>query len=95
MTAIDDRLAHAHKGRFAMNIQPNNTSMAPHSMLVSAIGDVIAPIAYAISTALVSAFSRFKKQAETGPAKPAGIHAPHVAMVMVPGDFVTGPFRRS
>ncbi len=75
-----------------MNVQPNTVSLAPHSVLVSSLSDIIAPIAIAMSTAIVAAFSRAKRLGQSGPAKPVGIHAPHVAMVMVPGNFVTGPF---
>ena len=75
-----------------MNVQPNNTSMAPHSVLVSALGDIIAPIAHAISSVMVATFSQTERRGENGLVKPEAIHAPHVALVMVPGNFVTDPF---
>ncbi|MBT7666723.1 MAG: hypothetical protein HN608_17530 [Rhodospirillaceae bacterium] len=92
MSAIIDRSTHAHKGSFAMNTNLNNTSMAPHSVLVSIVNDLIAPIAFVISTAIVALLFRHKKAGNETTMKLAATQAPHVAMVMVPGNFVTEPF---
>lgn len=70
----------------------NMTSAAPYSGLVSVISDIIAPIANSFATALISAASKLSQKSENKMVKPAGIHAPHVAMVLVPGNFMTGPF---
>ena len=100
MCAIIDPSTHVHKGRIAMNTNLNTTTMAPHSVLVSTVSDLIAPIVYVISAAVVSVFSRAKRSdknkgvvsmASQAPYVAPHV-APHVAMVMVPGKFVTEPF---
>jgi len=67
----------------------HNTPMAPYSGLVMIIGEIIAPMVSALTNLLISAFSkRTPSEKTTPPSTPA----PHVSMVLVPGNFMTGPF---
>ena len=75
-----------------MTSQHDITPATPYSGLVVIIGDVIAPAATIIASALISAFTHLAKLGKYPERTPSTALAPHVAMVMVPGDFLTGPF---
>ncbi len=75
-----------------MTSEPNNTSLALHFGLVATLSDVIAPLVNSIASGIVFVISKFSKPKANKKSKPAGIHAPHAAMVLVPGNFVTEPF---
>ncbi len=77
-----------------MTVQKFNAPIAPGTLLVSAMSDIIAPFANAFASTLISLAQRITRRPEDSPVKPAAIPAPHVAMVMVPGNFVTQPFLR-
>jgi hypothetical protein len=85
-------LTHEQTGENAMTNNLHMTSAAPYSGLVSVISDTISPIANVVATAVIFVATKFSQKSENKVVKPAGIHAPHVAMVMVPGNFMTGPF---
>ena len=68
------------------------TPATPHFGLVVIIGEVIAPAATIITTALISVFTHLTKRGKRQERTPSTALAPHVAMVMVPGNFLTGPF---
>ncbi len=72
----------------------NAAASAPSALLVSALSETIAPIAVAAANAVISLSSRLGKRQPRQAIKPGPLHAPHVAMVMVPGNFVTEPFLR-
>lgn len=84
---------HARIGSFAMIVQKFDT---PNTVLVSIISDIIAPLVNAATTALISLSTRLNRQYSNRPAhansKPLPLQAPHVALVMVPGNYVTEPF---
>lgn len=82
------------QGRSAMTHQKFNAPIAPSALLVSTLSDTIAPIANIIASALISLSERLAKSGKDRPAHTAAVPAPHVAMVMVPGKFVTEPFLR-
>jgi hypothetical protein len=94
MNAVNSGLIHAHDGRFAMTVQKFDAPIAPNTLLISTLSDTIAPIANIIASALISLFRRFAKRRDDGLANSAAFPAPHVALVTVPGNFVTGPFTR-
>ncbi len=81
-----------------MKAQRTNSSAAPEAMFVSTLSEIIAPIAHAVASAVSAAVDyaitwhtrRREDRAVKGLAGPA----PHVALVMVPGQFVTAPFMR-
>ncbi|MBT3536785.1 MAG: hypothetical protein HN478_23085 [Rhodospirillaceae bacterium] len=73
---------------------------SPNALLVSALSDIVAPITNTAASALISLAARLSKRQSDKPVKPTAPQmphlvphlAPHVAMVMVPGKFVTEPF---
>ncbi len=75
-----------------MTTQTNITTSAPHSALVMVISEIVAPVATIIASALISAFNQFSKPGKRRERLLSNAPAPHVAMVMVPGNFLTGPF---
>lgn len=95
MNAVKHEIAQAHYiGRSAMNVQNFNAPAAPGTPLVSALSETIAPIANIIAAALISLSKRFANRRDDRPSGAAVVPAPHVAMVMVPGNYVTEPFLR-
>jgi|SaaInl4_135m_RNA_FD_contig_21_1048670_length_271_multi_3_in_0_out_0_1 hypothetical protein len=68
------------------------TPAAPFSPLVTVIGEIIAPVVAAIAGGLISTFVFLAKISKRRERIPSTSPAPHVAMVMIPGNFMTGPF---
>jgi hypothetical protein len=74
---------------------------APHTGLVLAISELVAPVVYTLASLLMKAAKAVAtvavyvvlptKKIETVVEKSS--NAPHVALVMVPGNFVTGAFK--
>lgn len=74
---------------------------APHTGIVLAIGELVAPVIFTLANLLIGAVKLFftvvsyiilpNKKLET-PAEPTTA-APHVALITVPGNFVTGAFK--
>jgi len=67
----------------------------PHSNLISALSDIISPLVFSLTNGVVFLLSGLtrRRQKESSPQPLSRPHsAPHVAMVMVPGNFMTGPF---
>ncbi len=74
---------------------------APHTGIVLSIADLIAPVIYTLASVMVGAIRTFltvlayvilptkKVEADTEPMTTA----PHVALITVPGNFVTGAFK--
>lgn len=74
---------------------------APHTGIVLAIGELVAPVVFTLATLLVGFVKSFvtvvsyvvlptKKIEDESQTQ---TNAPHVALVMVPGNFVTGAFK--
>ncbi len=79
----------------------NNNFAAPHTGIVLAVGELIAPVVFTLATLFLGAFKLFvtilsfvilptKKLATDS--QPMTL-APHVAVITVPGNFVTGAFK--
>jgi len=75
---------------------------APHSSIVLGLASIIAPIVYTLSSLLfrmvtkITAFVikfRFPKKDTCLLQKDTSAPAPHVALVTVPGNFVTSAFK--
>jgi len=69
-----------------------NVTTAPYSGLVMIIGEIIAPMVSAFTSLLLAGVAKL-----TAPSAPKNVRthsapAPHVAMVLVPGNFMAGPF---
>ena len=74
---------------------------APHTGIVLAIGELVAPVVFTLASLLMNAVKALAtvatyivlptKKVETGVEKAS--NAPHVALIMVPGNFVTGAFK--
>ena len=77
-----------------MTVRKIDTPIVPSTLMISTMSEIIAPIVNIIASALISFSRRFAKRRDDGLANSAAIPAPHVALVMVPGNFVTGPFTR-
>ena len=79
----------------------NKNFAAPHTGIVLAIGELVAPIIFTLASLFVGAAKAFltvvsyiilpNKKLETV-GEPETI-APHVALITVPGNFVTGAFK--
>lgn len=95
MTAVRYEFVHARDiGIIAMTVQKFNAPAAPNTVLVSVLSEIVAPVANVFASALITLFNRLAKWRESKPAQAVAFPAPHVAMVMVPGKFVTEPFTR-
>jgi len=75
-----------------MTTQNNFTTIAPYTGLAGVIVEIISPAVNSMTMGLISAFAFLKKISKRSKTTPSNVPAPHVAMVMVPGNFVTGPF---
>jgi len=75
-----------------MTTQNNFTTVAPYTGLASVIVEIISPAVNFIVAGLISAFTFLVNINKRPKRTPLTVPAPHVAMVMVPGNFVTGPF---
>ena len=75
-----------------MATQNNFTTVAPYVGVTGVIVEIISPAVNFVVAGLISAFTFLTKISKRSKRTPSNVPAPHVAMVMVPGDFVTGPF---
>ena len=80
-----------------MSHTTQNAAMAPYSGLVILIGEIIAPVVTLIANLLISVVGKLtaprkSSKLQHGAARSNWTPAPHVAMVLVPGNFMTGPF---
>ena len=75
-----------------MTTQDNFTTTAPYAGVSNAIVEIISPAVNFMAAGLMSAFTFVAKYNKRPKHTPSSAPAPHVAMVMVPGNFVTGPF---
>ncbi|NQW00550.1 MAG: hypothetical protein HQ483_12680 [Rhodospirillales bacterium] len=74
---------------------------APHTGIVLAVGELVAPVVYTLAALLLRSVKMIlsvvsyimlpTKKLSTVAERAA--NAPHVALVMVPGNFVTGAFK--
>lgn len=79
----------------------NNNFATPHTGIVLAISELVAPVVFTLASLLMS-FAKFVVTIASFVILPTkklddahqhNTNAPHVALVMVPGNFVTGAFK--
>ena len=75
-----------------MTTQNNFTTVAPYVGVTGVIVEIISPAVNFMVTGLISAFTFLVNFNKRPNRTPSTVPAPHVAMVMIPGNFVTGPF---
>jgi len=68
---------------------------APHTGIVLAISDLIAPVVFTLATLLVTGIRKTFSMLTVSrmPRKQAEAVAPYVALVTVPGNFITSAFK--
>lgn len=79
----------------------NSNFSAPHTGIVLAISDLIAPVVFTLASLAFSlvkwvaskAVSLFTPSKKVKVTKDFSVNAPHVALITVPGNFVTGAFK--
>ena len=82
-----------------MSVQQNNSFSSPYVGFVTVMSEIISPLARAIGTGIVKGFDYYMTKRAAYRSVPAfaahrAFPAPHVALMMVPSEFVTQPFRK-
>jgi len=77
-----------------MASQNEINSVAPYSGMVVTISEIISPVVLSIVNGLIYLASTITALKTRKQVKNAQVPAPHVAMIMVPGSFVTDAFTR-
>ena len=77
-----------------MASQNEINSVAPYSGIAATISEIISPVAISIANGLVYLTGRIAAFTARKAEKSMHAPAPHVAMIMVPGNFVTDAFTR-
>ncbi len=66
---------------------------APHTGIVLAISDLIAPVVFTLANLVISGVSTLFSKLAKRTRKQAVVSAPYLALVTVPGNFVTSAFK--
>ena len=70
-------------------------NVAPQFTVVAAISEIIAPVVVSIANGLIVVASKIAESAKRSDVvSTQKMPAPHVAMITVPGNFVTDAFSR-
>jgi hypothetical protein len=77
-----------------MASQNEINSVAPYSGMAATISEIISPVALSIANGLIWATNKVVALSERKQVVNTQSPAPHVAMIMVPGNFVTDAFNR-
>jgi len=75
-----------------MTDQNNFTPVAPYAGLAAVVVEIISPVVSFMASGVVLAFTKLANLRKHSERMPSNAPAPHVAMVLVPGNFMTGPF---
>jgi hypothetical protein len=81
-----------------MTGQNKYNAVAPHSSVVLTISEILSPVVLMMVNSLFRLSQMLRRNpavsGKLANAASASDIAPHVALVMVPGNYVTAPFRR-
>ena len=80
-----------------MASQNEINSVAPYSGIAATISEIISPVVISIANGLIYVSGKAAKMVARKQERNVQSHvvsAPHVAMIMVPGNFVTDAFTR-
>jgi hypothetical protein len=77
-----------------MASQNEINSVAPYSGIAATISEIISPVVISLANGLVYLAGKLVSTSKRKQVINVQVPAPHVAMIMVPGNFVTDAFTR-